>query len=284
MKKAGKVFLYAIPVVLAGGLYLGEATGMNVVLAKTVKTMVSTQTEVWDRYAYSDTLVTEGYNLNGNILRNVTEVAVTTQGQLKYKYDSYKIATTEVEAEIEVPDEWETGSATMTEAPYETATGSATMTVAPETETTVAKVTPTLSPEEAAAQDKARQDEAERKQEQARYEAAWEVQKASEKKVEDFYKAIAKSIQEANSQLNQSAQVPTAVIRTDYYTCFTKKMMQLLADNSHLNYEIHFRYQGKGYVVTIPAGYDYSQLKDTNGYYGFRYLQSIFGGYEESIK
>lgn len=61
-------------------------------------------------------------------------------------------------------------------------------------------------------------------------------------------------------------------------------MLKQLAANSNVNYEIHYRYQGKRYVVVIPAGTDYSQLKDSNGYYGFRYLDSIFGGYEEGTK
>lgn len=61
-------------------------------------------------------------------------------------------------------------------------------------------------------------------------------------------------------------------------------MMKLLADNADIRYEIHYRYKGKQYVLIIPAGADYSQLQDSNGYFGFRYLDSIFGGYEESTK
>ena len=63
-----------------------------------------------------------------------------------------------------------------------------------------------------------------------------------------------------------------------------QEMLKQLAANPNVNYEIHYRYQGKRYVVVIPAGTDYSQLKDSNGYYGFRYLDSIFGGYEEGTK
>lgn len=82
----------------------------------------------------------------------------------------------------------------------------------------------------------------------------------------------------------EAAGTPIAVIKTDYFTCFTQEMLKQLVANPNVNYEIHYRYQGKRYVVVIPAGTDYSQLKDSNGYYGFRYLDSIFGGYEEGTK
>ncbi len=87
-----------------------------------------------------------------------------------------------------------------------------------------------------------------------------------------------------NAAGTSAAQTSTAVIKTDYFTCFTQEMLKQLAANPNVNYEIHYRYQGKRYVVVIPAGTDYSQLKDSNGYYGFRYLDSIFGGYEEGTK
>ena len=39
-----KALFYAAPVALAGFLYLGEATGIGEVLAKTVKTVIQTET------------------------------------------------------------------------------------------------------------------------------------------------------------------------------------------------------------------------------------------------
>ena len=123
-----------------------------------------------------------------------------------------------------------------------------------------------------------------------REEAALEVQKAAEKKTEDFTKEITKSVEQAiksqaaaSSQENSQAAA-TAVIKTDYFTCFTQDMMNLLASNATVNYEIHYLYKGKRYVVVIPAGTDFSKLQDSNGYYGFRYLDSIFDGYEEGTK
>ena len=44
--KVKKALFYAAPVALAGFLYLGEATGIGEVLAKTVKTVIQTEVEV----------------------------------------------------------------------------------------------------------------------------------------------------------------------------------------------------------------------------------------------
>ena len=149
------------------------------------------------------------------------------------------------------------------------------------------KVVPTVDPEAEAARERARQEAIEK----AREEAAVKVQKEAEQKTEDFVKEIVKITEQAiqasakTDEINgEAAGTPTAVIKTDYFTCFTQEMLKQLASNPNVNYEIHYRYQGKRYVVVIPAGTDYSQLKDSNGYYGFRYLDSIFGGYEEGTK
>ena len=143
------------------------------------------------------------------------------------------------------------------------------------------KITPTVDPEAETAK--------------KREEAALEVQKAAEKKTIDFQEEIRKSVEKAiNLSMKNveehkmdngvASEVPSVLIKTDYFTCFTKDMMDLLAANPNINYEIHYRYKGKRYVVVIPAGTDYSKLQDSNGYYGFRYLDSIFGGYEEGTK
>ena len=176
-----------------------------------------------------------------------------------YKY--YK-KITETETQTEVPDD-------------------------PRSSDVSVKVVPTVDPEAEAAQERARQEAIEK----AREEAEVKVQKEAEQKTEDFVKEIAKMTEQAiqtsakeDEANGEEAGTPTAVIKTDYFTCFTQEMLKQLAANSNVNYEIHYRYQGKRYVVVIPAGTDYSQLKDSNGYYGFRYLDSIFGGYEEGTK
>lgn len=249
--KVKKVLFYAAPVALAGFLYIGEATGIGEVLAKTVKTVIKTETKgKWIRdisisfYSVDDKFIDEYYDENDTPY-----------------YKRYE-RITETEIQTEVPDD-------------------------PQSSDVSVKVVPTVDPEAEAAWERARQEAIEK----AREEAAVKVQKEAEQKTEDFAKEIAKMTEQAiqasakTDEVNgEAAGTPTAVIKTDYFTCFTQGMLKQLAANPNVNYEIHYRYQGKRYVVVIPAGTDYSQLKDSNGYYGFRYLDSIFGGYEEGTK
>ena len=249
--KVKKVLFYAAPVALAGFLYIGEATGIGEVLAKTVKTVIKTETKgKWIRdisisfYSVDDKFIDEYYDENDTPY-----------------YKRYE-RITETEIQTEVPDD-------------------------PQSSDVSVKVVPTVDPEADAARERARQEAIEK----AREEAAVKVQKEAEQKTEDFAKEIAKMTEQAiqasakTDEINgEAAGTPTAVIKTDYFTCFTQEMLKQLASNPNVNYEIHYRYQGKRYVVVIPAGTDYSQLKDSNGYYGFRYLDSIFGGYEEGTK
>ena len=249
--KVKKVLFYAAPVALAGFLYIGEATGIGEVLAKTVKTVIKTETKgKWIRdisisfYSVDDKFIDEYYDENDTPY-----------------YKRYE-RITETEIQTEVPDD-------------------------PQSSDVSVKVVPTVDPEAEAARERARQEAIEK----AREEAAVKVQKEAEQKTEDFAKEIAKMTEQAiqasakTDEVNgEAAGTPTAVIKTDYFTCFTQEMLKQLAANPNVNYEIHYRYQGKRYVVVIPAGTDYSQLKDSNGYYGFRYLDGIFGGYEEGTK
>lgn len=249
--KVKKVLFYAAPVALAGFLYIGEATGIGEVLAKTVKTVIKTETKgKWIRdisisfYSVDDKFIDEYYDENDTPY-----------------YKRYE-RITETEIQTEVPDD-------------------------PQPEDVSVKVVPTVDPEAEAAYQRELQEAIEK----AREEAEVKVQKEAEQKTQDFVKEIAKMTEQAiqasakTDEVNgEAAGTPTAVIKTDYFTCFTQGMLKQLAANPNVNYEIHYRYQGKRYVVVIPAGTDYSQLKDSNGYYGFRYLDSIFGGYEEGTK
>lgn len=260
--KVKKALFYAAPVALAGFLYIGEATGIGEVLAKTVKTVIRTETagEVvnGEHQSFGESRGQE-YR-NGDYIYILGTVA-NSYGK-EWVYHKYPIIKTDIVTETEVPDDSQSSDVSV-------------------------KVVPTVDPEAEAAQERARQEAIEK----AREEAAVKVQKEAEQKTEDFAKEIAKMTEQAiqastkTDEVNgEAAGTPTAVIKTDYFTCFTQEMLKQLAANPNVNYEIHYRYQGKRYVVVIPAGTDYSQLKDSNGYYGFRYLDSIFGGYEEGTK
>ena len=253
--KVKKALFYAAPVALAGFLYLGEATGIGEVLAKTVKTVI--QMETVGEYIGSESTSTNNSKeyKDDNYIYKLSSV-----NESAYVYDKYQIIKTDIVTETEVPDD-------------------------PQSSDVSVKVVPTVDPE-------AEKAEAEKR----RQEAAVKVQKEAEQKTEDFINEISKITEQAiqaamksasgtdNAAGTSAAQTSTAVIKTDYFTCFTQEMLKQLASNPNVNYEIHYRYQGKRYVVVIPAGTDYSQLKDSNGYYGFRYLDSIFGGYEEGTK
>lgn len=260
--KVKKVLFYAAPVALAGFLYLGEATGIGEVLAKTVKTVIQTETAVGgEEVRFGENKGTEFWD-GKYIYKFNMELPTYEQGEPPYIYNRYSITKTETETQTEVPDD-------------------------PQSSDVSVKVVPTVDPEAEAERERARQEAIEK----AREEAAVKVQKEAEQKTEDFVKEIAKITEQAiqasakaDEANGEAAGTPTAVIKTDYFTCFTQEMLKQLAANPNVNYEIHYRYQGKRYVVVIPAGTDYSQLKDSNGYYGFRYLDSIFGGYEEGTK
>lgn len=255
--KMKKILVYAAPVALAGFLYLGENTGAGEVLAKTIKTVVQTKIPGTDAQQSGETLATKTASLylDGDYFYKFEYEIQPSGGDKGYYYRKYNVIVTGYETEVEVPDD-----------PSDSGAGS--------------KVVPTVDPE-------AEKAEAEKR----RQEAAVKVQKEAEQKTEDFAKEIAKMTEQAiqasakaGEANGEVAGTPTAVIKTDYFTCFTQEMLKQLAANPNVNYEIHYRYQGKRYVVVIPAGTDYSQLKDSNGYYGFRYLDSIFGGYEEGTK
>ena len=258
--KIKKVLLYTAPAVLAGFLYLGETTGVREVLGKTVKTVVTTIAKgavaTTNRalmnidVKQTVTLVTEEWD---GIAKKMTVVTSPVERWLekfatlscgKIGYDQFETTITTTETVTEVPDDSSSEST---------------------------KVVPTADPE---AEERAR-----REQEKQREEAAVKVQKEAEQRVADFINYIQNVIQKARDE-----ETGKVIIKTDYFSCFTKDMLKLLEENSDLSYEFHYRYQGKRYVLVIPANADYSQLQDSNGYYGFRYLDSVFGGYEETDK
>ena len=98
--KVKKVLFYAAPVALAGFLYIGEATGIGEVLAKTVKTVIQTETvgnpdEVRTSQETGQKFTTENY---------IYELkAKIPSGE--YVYDRYPIIKTDIVTETEVPDD-----------------------------------------------------------------------------------------------------------------------------------------------------------------------------------
>lgn len=250
--------LYAAPIALAGALYLGGVSGVDEVFAKTIKTKVTVGEPLESVNVTRETFDYIGLDVDWE---TVTEFEY--EGYL-YVFVSKDVAAGTgicnaykfINTVIEVPDD--------------------------DGDDISNKVVPTVDPQ------KAEQERREAEQKQ-REEVALQEQKATEQKVEDFEAEITSQVEQIRSVAKDHSSSAatdsvvantTVVIKTDYFTCLTTKMMELLAANPDVSYEIHYRYQGKNYVLTIPAGADWSSLETANGYYGFRYLDSIFGGYE----
>ena len=83
--------------------------------------------------------------------------------------------------------------------------------------------------------------------------------------------------------LEQLSAIPTdgkVIIDTKDWHCFNKTLAEKIADRKDVSVTINYKYQGKKYEVTIPAGSDIVSLLDENGFVGFRYLDAVFGGKE----
>lgn len=77
----------------------------------------------------------------------------------------------------------------------------------------------------------------------------------------------------------ETAQKDAAVtLDTDIWNSFPGSVLSALSSRPDITLVINYRYEGKRYTVTIPAGSDVLSLIDENGYCGFRTLDSRFGG------
>lgn len=65
------------------------------------------------------------------------------------------------------------------------------------------------------------------------------------------------------------------VINTKTWTCFNRTMVDAIKNRSDVTVIVNYVYQGKPYVLTIPAGTDLTQLVDENGFVGFRYIEKV---------
>ena len=185
--KVKKVLFYAAPVALAGSLYLGGATGIGEVLAKTVKTVIRTETagEVvnGEHQSFGESRGQEYRDPDGDYIYILGTVA-NSYGK-EWVYLKYPIIVTDIVTEMEVPEDVNV------------------------------KVVPTVDPEAEAAYQRELQEALEK----AREEAEVKVQKEAEQKTEDFVKEIAKMTEQAiqtsakeDEANGEEAGTPTAVI------------------------------------------------------------------------
>ena len=78
----------------------------------------------------------------------------------------------------------------------------------------------------------------------------------------------------------RNAQWDEAVIETERWLSFNQAVFDAMALRPELTVRVRYRYEGKRYEVTVPAGAKLSGLTDKNGFCGFRYLDQMFMGKE----
>lgn len=74
----------------------------------------------------------------------------------------------------------------------------------------------------------------------------------------------------------QNAGADAVIISTQRWNSFHQSVLKAISLRPDVEVIIRYRYQGKQYEVTIPAGAEVGTLADENGFCGFRYLNLIF--------
>ncbi len=77
------------------------------------------------------------------------------------------------------------------------------------------------------------------------------------------------------AQSLQNTKEKEIVINTKTWTCFNRTMVDAIKNRPDVTVIVNYVYQGKPYVLTIPAGTDLTPLVDENGFVGFRYIEKI---------
>lgn len=90
--------------------------------------------------------------------------------------------------------------------------------------------------------------------------------------------AYAKFNRDAVTAIDRAAAEAAVKITTNLWVSFRKEVIEILKERPDVTLTIDYLYQGIPYTVTIPAGADLEALEESEGYYGFRYLDQVFGG------
>lgn len=77
-----------------------------------------------------------------------------------------------------------------------------------------------------------------------------------------------------------NAQDEETVVETERWLSFNQTVFDDMAQRPELTVRVRYRYKGKRYEVTVPAGAELSGLTDESGFCGFRYLDQVFKGKE----
>ena len=77
-----------------------------------------------------------------------------------------------------------------------------------------------------------------------------------------------------------NAKEEKILIVTDRWMSFNREVLDAISARPDVTVTIHYRYGGKQWEVTVPAGTDAQALADENGYCGFRCMQGLYSGEE----
>ena len=84
-------------------------------------------------------------------------------------------------------------------------------------------------------------------------------------------------LERAINTINGAEVNGTVTIATPKWMSFNKDVYDALAVRPDVTVNVHFRYQGQFYAVTIPAGTDMTPYLTEDGYCGFLKLAALFG-------
>lgn len=92
--------------------------------------------------------------------------------------------------------------------------------------------------------------------------------------------AIGLFIKDVIEKITNAPKDAVVTIDTEIWTCYNQAVIDALAKRPDVTLVTNYRYNHVDYTVTIPAGYEVTNLIDENGYCGFRHLDQIFSGNE----
>lgn len=92
--------------------------------------------------------------------------------------------------------------------------------------------------------------------------------------------AYAKFNKDAIQAIDKAPINGTVTIKTDMWVSFYASVIDTLKSRPDVTVVLNYFYKGTRYTLTIPSGADLSALVESDGYYGFRYLDTFFPGQE----
>lgn len=84
----------------------------------------------------------------------------------------------------------------------------------------------------------------------------------------------------SEEKIKRADENGVVIITTLNWMSFHKSVLKAIESRPDVSVTINYKYLGKYYTVTIPAGADASSLANEEGFCGFRYLDEVFGGKE----